>query len=299
MKPRPIALASLLGIALAAAGCNSPTPPAPPPAPAAAASVTSPATPDGGTASSDLPPASDADAGDNTATAQVEPPPPPPPPAPPQPPRQGPAFATNPLPAMARAPASAPPPPPPAPQAPVADEGEIVVMTAPPAPRVDRPLPPRAGYAWAPGYWQWDVRAHRHVWVAGTYVPARAGNVWVPARWVRTPRGWQFQPGHWAIRSSGAGRPLPPPPPPPRGSRPLPPPAVGITMPPPAPRIEPIVQRPGFVYATGFWRWDRNHYAWVPGHYEPLRPGYLWRQPHWSRNPDGTWQFTPGHWQRR
>ncbi len=182
---------------------------------------------------------------------------------------------------------------------------DIVIMTAPPAPRVERIPVPRAGYQWIAGYWQWNARARRHVWIPGRYAAARNGYVWVPARWVQQRHGWQFQPGHWVVRG-----PMPNPPPPPvvrpyPGHPPMPPPVRPlppgnwVNVAPPAPRIEPIVQRPGFVYATGYWRWNGANYTWVAGHYERMQPGRRWVQPHWSRGPNGRWHFEPGHWQPR
>ncbi|HEY7929754.1 MAG TPA: YXWGXW repeat-containing protein [Steroidobacteraceae bacterium] len=66
---------------------------------------------------------------------------------------------------------------------------------APPAPRDEPPPVPRAGYVWAPGYWEW--RGHRHVWVQGHWVRERRGFHWVPAHWDQRGRHWRFVPGHW------------------------------------------------------------------------------------------------------
>jgi hypothetical protein len=76
---------------------------------------------------------------------------------------------------------------------------DVGIGVAPPAPRFERVPPPRAGYVWAPGYWRWDGRWHRHVWVGGRWVRVHPGYRYRPARWVRGPRGhWHFHPGHWA-----------------------------------------------------------------------------------------------------
>ena len=40
----------------------------------------------------------------------------------------------------------------------------------PPPPRVERVPPPRRGYVWAPGHWEW--RRGGHVWVRGVWVRA-------------------------------------------------------------------------------------------------------------------------------
>ena len=72
-----------------------------------------------------------------------------------------------------------------------------LVALAPP--RFERVPPPRAGYVWAPGYWVWSPRAHRHVWVGGHWMRVRPGYRYVPAHWQQGPRGrWHFSDGYWA-----------------------------------------------------------------------------------------------------
>src|ERR1700690_145315 len=56
------------------------------------------------------------------------------------------------------------------------------VEVAPPPPRVEVVPPLRAGFVWAPGYWNWDHG--RHVWMEGRWIEARRGQSWVPDRWV-------------------------------------------------------------------------------------------------------------------
>jgi hypothetical protein len=89
----------------------------------------------------------------------------------------------------------------------LAQQGEIIIRTAPPAPRVEARGSYRSGYDWVQGYWRWDGR--RHYWVAGHWERQRAGYVWQPARWDRRYDGWVFIPGRW-VRNGG---PTPPPPP--------------------------------------------------------------------------------------
>jgi hypothetical protein len=69
---------------------------------------------------------------------------------------------------------------------------------APPPVVVETAPPPRVGYVWAPGYWRWRPRLHRHVWVHGHWIPAREGWHWVPEHWVPEGPNWHFVPGHWA-----------------------------------------------------------------------------------------------------
>jgi hypothetical protein len=73
------------------------------------------------------------------------------------------------------------------------------VEVAPPPPQVEVMPPPRPGFIWAPGYWNWE--GGRHVWVGGNWVGERRGYAYVPDRWVeyREGRGshWHREPGHW------------------------------------------------------------------------------------------------------
>jgi hypothetical protein len=80
--------------------------------------------------------------------------------------------------------------------APSAQAGVAVdIDIAPPAPRVIEAPPPRAGFVWAPGYWNWD--GHRHVWHEGYWVRERHGYHWVPDAWVSRGPHYHFQRGHW------------------------------------------------------------------------------------------------------
>lgn len=71
------------------------------------------------------------------------------------------------------------------------------IGVAPPPPRYERIPPPRVGYVWAPGYWRWDGRLHRHVWANGYWVRGRPGYHYRPAYWDRGHDGWRFRNGYW------------------------------------------------------------------------------------------------------
>ena len=74
---------------------------------------------------------------------------------------------------------------------------------APPPPRIEPMPPPRAGYTWVPGYWDWQN--HRHVWVVGHWAPERRGYHWLRHRWVLRDGRWHLQQGGWAADAwSGA-----------------------------------------------------------------------------------------------
>jgi hypothetical protein len=69
------------------------------------------------------------------------------------------------------------------------------VNLAPPPLIVEAPPPPRPGYIWTPGYWEW--RDHRHHWKKGRWMRERAGYVWDPPHWVERGGRWYFVPGRW------------------------------------------------------------------------------------------------------
>lgn len=71
----------------------------------------------------------------------------------------------------------------------------VEVAVAPPPPRVVEVPPPRVGYVWAPGYWNWNGR--NHVWVEGRWVGERRGERWVPEHWDEHNGRWRLARGHW------------------------------------------------------------------------------------------------------
>jgi hypothetical protein len=71
----------------------------------------------------------------------------------------------------------------------------IVVQTAPPAPRAERTPPPRRGYVWAPGHWEW--RHNRHVWVRGSWLRERHGYTYTAPTWVERDGHWVMERGGW------------------------------------------------------------------------------------------------------
>jgi hypothetical protein len=71
----------------------------------------------------------------------------------------------------------------------------IDITVAPPAPRVEVVPPPRPGFVWAPGYWEW--RGGAHVWIPGRWMGERRGWHWVPDRWEQRGDHWHHRRGHW------------------------------------------------------------------------------------------------------
>jgi hypothetical protein len=72
---------------------------------------------------------------------------------------------------------------------------------------------------------------------------------------------------------------------------------VGPVGPPPPPRVEVLPPpRRGFVWDPGHWRWVGNRYAWIGGHWRPMRGG-RWAPGHWvQRGPN--WMWAEGRWVR-
>ncbi len=69
------------------------------------------------------------------------------------------------------------------------------VGVRPPPMRVEHVPGPRAGYAWAGGYWGW--RGGAHVWIGGHWEAERPGYRFIDARWLFVDGAWAFYPGYW------------------------------------------------------------------------------------------------------
>ena len=61
---------------------------------------------------------------------------------------------------------------------------------------VERVPAPRAGYLWAPGYW--DVRSNHHVWRTGHWEHERRGYHYASPAWVQHENRWELQRGGWS-----------------------------------------------------------------------------------------------------
>lgn len=152
----------------------------------------------------------------------------------------------------------------------------VVVETAPPVPRFESLPAPRAGYVWAPGFWDWN--GYRHEWVAGRWERARDGYAWRPAEWQRNDRGYFLQHGGWVAVDERRHR--------------------GYRMAPPAPRYERIpAARRDYVWEPGHWEWRRGRYEWIKGGWISARAGYVYR-PHEWRERDGRWYLDQPSWSR-
>jgi hypothetical protein len=74
--------------------------------------------------------------------------------------------------------------------------GSDIVTGAPPPPdRIEHAPPPRDGYVWGAGHWEWNGRSY--VWTSGTWIPERRAAHWVVARWEQVGTQWHYIAGHW------------------------------------------------------------------------------------------------------
>ena len=78
---------------------------------------------------------------------------------------------------------------------PTAAQAQVYVQVAPPPPRYERAPPPRRGYVWAPGRWEW--RGNRHVWINGNYMRARPGYAYRAPAWEQHDNRWEMRRGGW------------------------------------------------------------------------------------------------------
>ena len=83
----------------------------------------------------------------------------------------------------------------------MAQNVELYIGSAPPAPLYERAPSVRRGYVWSPGYWEW--RGHRHFWVPGSYIVERPGYVYAPPAWQQRGGRWIMQQGYWSPRGDG------------------------------------------------------------------------------------------------
>jgi hypothetical protein len=151
----------------------------------------------------------------------------------------------------------------------------VVIGTAPPPPRFEYYPPPREGFVWMPGYWNWEGR--RHVWLSGHWENARPGHVYRPAQWVRDDGGWRLIPDSWepvVVRQDE------------------------VRIVPPPPRYEPVpYPRHGHIWSPGHWQWVGRRFEWIPGFWIAERPGFAYAPHAWVQR-DGHWILEEPRWTR-
>ena len=73
---------------------------------------------------------------------------------------------------------------------------------------------------------------------------------------------------------------------------------IDVNVAPPPERVEVVpAVRAGYVWAPGYWRWDRGRHVWVKGYWVRERRGYHWTPHRWQERGK-RWHFEAGHWDR-
>lgn len=78
---------------------------------------------------------------------------------------------------------------------PVTASAVVIVREAPPQPRSETTPPPRHGYIWVGGHWDWQGRHHQ--WVQGSWMRERRGYQYNPSTWVERDGRWHLERGQW------------------------------------------------------------------------------------------------------
>lgn len=71
----------------------------------------------------------------------------------------------------------------------------VIVRVAPPPLRAEVAPPPRHGYVWVSGHWEWRNRQHQ--WVRGTWIRERRGYMYNQPTWVERDGRWTMNRGGW------------------------------------------------------------------------------------------------------
>ena len=81
---------------------------------------------------------------------------------------------------------------------PVMADVDVMLNFGPPPAVVEVVPPPRAGYVWSPGYYNFEN--DRHVWVRGDWRREREGYAYYSNRWVERDGRWRLEREHWERR---------------------------------------------------------------------------------------------------
>ena len=71
----------------------------------------------------------------------------------------------------------------------------VYLNVAPPPARYEAVPAPRAGYIWAPGYW--NAKNNHHYWQAGHWERNRKGYHYNQPAWTQHNDRWQLESGRW------------------------------------------------------------------------------------------------------
>jgi hypothetical protein len=77
----------------------------------------------------------------------------------------------------------------------------LSIDVAPPPPRYEAVPAPRAGFVWAPGYWDYGSNK-RYGWKTGHWERQRAGMAYHADRWEQRDGHWYHQHGGWGGMAS-------------------------------------------------------------------------------------------------
>jgi hypothetical protein len=73
---------------------------------------------------------------------------------------------------------------------------------------------------------------------------------------------------------------------------------IDVNAAPPPARVEVVpAPRSGYVWAPGYWRWDRGRHVWAKGYWVRERRGHHWVPHRWEERGK-RWHFEAGHWDR-
>jgi len=64
---------------------------------------------------------------------------------------------------------------------------------------------------------------------------------------------------------------------------------------PPQPQVEPVAERPGYVWIRGRWDWQNGQWQWLGGRWERARGGYAYSDGRWERR-GSSWHWVEGTW---
>jgi len=71
---------------------------------------------------------------------------------------------------------------------------------------------------------------------------------------------------------------------------------VPVPPPPPIVTVRPVRPAPGYVWVSGYQRWDGASYVWVPGHWSrPPRAHAQYQRAVWRHDRHG-WYLVAGGW---
>ena len=156
------------------------------------------------------------------------------------------------------------------------------VSIVPPPPRHEAITAAPAGKSvWVAG--SWDRTPDGWEWMAGGWVQPPAGNaVWMPGNWQQQQRGrFVWVDAYWEVAKHGliVASPL----------------AIPLAF--PEKQVAIPRSRTPVVWQSGHWEW-RGTWVWEPGVYvESLIPNGTWVFGQWVRMTEGSFRWTPSHWE--